>query len=119
MNIFLNKATINKDILVFEGDTYTFNYVLFDDCGSSGVPIDVTGWTFELVIRDRFDNLKASVVVIGTALGVDIPLTTVLTSIYPTDSYRYSIRYITNEVTPRVRTFQIGNFIVKNAQHLT
>ena len=118
MNIFTNKPTINKDIVVFEGDTYTVNFVLFDDCTASGVPVDVTGWTFELVVRDRFDNLKASVVSIGTALGVDISLTSIITTMYPTDSYRYSIRYITTGLPIVVKTFQFGNFIIKNAQHL-
>ena len=118
MNIYLNKPTINKDVVVFEGDTYTFNYVLFDDCTSSGVLIDVTGWTFELAIRDRFNNLKASIVSIGTSTGVDLSLTSIITTMYPTDSYRYSIRYITNTLPTTVKTIQVGNFIIKNAQNI-
>lgn len=119
MNIYLNKPHITKDIVVFEGDTYTQNINLFDDCALTGIIVDTTGWLFELVIRDRFNNIITSISAPGSLLGVDLVLTSIDTTQYPSDSYRYSIRYVDNTLPlPNIKTIIKGRFIILNNSNI-
>jgi hypothetical protein len=118
MNIFLNKPHVTKDVLVFEGDTYVFNLVLFEDCDDTSLPLDTTDWVFELVVRDRFNNIVVSYNALGTISGVDLALTDIDTTQYPSDSYRYSIRYISTSTPVVIKTIMRGRFIIKNNEHI-
>lgn len=120
-NIYLNKISdshIVEDWLVFEGDTASLEFVFWDTCLDTGLIQDLTGWTFELVVRDRFNNIVFTETSLGTHTGVIISVSDIDTTQYPSDSYRYSIRYLDNSIPVNIKTFVRGNFIIKNAEHL-
>ena len=101
------------DIVIYQGDTFTFNVVLKD---SLDVPLDVTGWTPEAQIKKVSDNTPAETpnltAVAGTTDGkITVTLSgTGSSALYGATEYKYDLQV--TDTSGNVRTFLGGKITV-------